>query len=129
MADDRLRDNIARSKLGPRVVFRHEPRAVFIHEPAALAAHGFSNQAAAAARDVQDRRMELDEFHVTKLGARPVRHGVAVTGRDGRIGRFAIDLSAAARGQNCLPGPNQHLLIVACGDDCAAAGAFVRQQI
>ena len=44
--------------------------------------------------------MELDEFHVTKLGAGPVRHGVAVTGRDGRIGRFAIELASAAGGED-----------------------------
>ena len=113
LADDRLRDDVARGQLGPRVVLRHEPHAVLIDQPAPFAADRLGDQAAAAAGDVEHRRVELHELHVAELRPGAVGHGVAVAGGDGRIRRFAIDLPAAAGGQDRLPGPDEHLFAVA----------------
>ncbi len=126
LRDDGLRDDVARGELGSGVVFGHEAEAVFINEPAAFAADGFGDEAAAAAGDVQNRRMELGEFHVAELGTGTVTEGVAVAGGDGGVGRFAIDLAAAAGGEDGLAGPDEHFFAVAIGDDRAAASTVAR---
>ncbi len=48
----------------------------------------------------QTGRMKLDELHVGNDRTGPPGHGHAVAGRDVRIGRIEINLSATAGRQN-----------------------------
>ena len=121
LVDDRLADDVARGELGPRVVVGHEAVAEAFDQDGAFAADGFGDQAAAAAGDVEHRRMELHELHVGEFGAGAVGHGVAVAGGDGRVGRFAIDLPRAAGGENRLLGPDEGLAVAFVPDERAAA--------
>ena len=82
LRDDRLADDVARGELGPLVVVGHEPPAGRIDQPRAFAAHRFGDQAAAAAGDVQHRRMKLHELHVAQLGAGAIGERMAVAGGD-----------------------------------------------
>src|SRR5690606_15162942 len=60
----------------------------------------------AGAGYVERRRVELHERHVRDLGAGTERHRDAVAGRDGGIGRLAVDLPAATRGEDDRAGPD-----------------------
>src|SRR4051795_1040737 len=73
--------------------------------------------------------MKLHEFHVAELSPRSVSQSVAVAGGIRRFGLCAINLAAAACGEDGLPGPDEHLFAVAIGNDGAAADASVREQI
>ena len=55
-------------QLAARVVLFHEAHAVAVDQPGSLAAHGFGDQAAAAAGDVQHGGMKLHELHVAQFG-------------------------------------------------------------
>jgi hypothetical protein len=64
-------DDIARRKLGARVVARHEALAVRQPQDPALAAHRFRDQEGLGVRVEKAGGMELDELEVRDRGARP----------------------------------------------------------
>ena len=129
LRDDRPAHDVARRQLGPLVVVGHEPPAGRVDQPRAFAAHRFGDQAAAAAGDVQHRRMKLHELHVAQLGAGAIRERLAVAGRHFGIRRLAINLPGAARAQNRLLGPDERAAVLGVPHERAAAAAFVREQI
>ncbi len=126
---DRPADDVARGQLAARVVVGHEAMAVPIDQHGPFAAHGLGDQAAAAAGDVQHGGMELHELHVAQLGPRPIGDRQPVAGGHLGIGRFAIDLPAAAGAQNGLLGPDQDFAVLGVPHQRPAAATFVRQQI
>ena len=129
LRDDRLAHHIARRELGPLVVIGHEPPARRIDQPRAFAAHGLGDQAAAAAGDVQHRRMKLHELHVAQFGPGAIGERMPVAGGDFRIRRLAIDLPRAAGAENRLLGPDKRPAMLGVPHQRPAAAAFVRQQV
>lgn len=96
---DRLGDDVARGQLGEFVLSGHEADAVGVHQVGALAAYRFRDERLLPLRvraEVEDRRVELDEFEVGDLGAGAQREGHAVARGDGRVGGRGEDLAHAA---------------------------------
>ena len=73
LSDDRPAHYVARRKFAAFVVILHETVSVLIDELSAFSAHRFRNKAAAAARDVEDGRVELDELKIAADRARTER--------------------------------------------------------
>ena len=100
---DRARHDVARRKTLHRVIFLHEFDRLRVARLAALQnralpAQRLADQERTDGRMVEDGRMELDEFHICDLRARPVGHGDAGAAGDIRIARVQIDLPGAAAG-------------------------------
>jgi hypothetical protein len=98
-AVDGARNDVARRQIGHFVVAAHEGIARARAQPAAFAAHRLGDQERALLGVEEARRMKLHELHVGERGARAVRHGHPVSGRDVRIRRVQVDLPDPARGQ------------------------------
>ncbi len=100
---DRLGDDVAGRQLGQFVLTEHETGAGGVHEVGSLAPHRFGHQrllALGAGAEEQDGRVELDEFEVGHLGARPERQGHPVARGDRRVGGGGEDLPHAAGGEH-----------------------------
>ena len=106
LLDDRPADDVARRELAVLVIVGHEAVAVAVDEVRAFAAHGFGDQRAAGAGDVERRRVELHHLHVLQRRPGAVRHRVPVGGRDLRVGRFAVELPRPAAGEDRALGPD-----------------------
>ena len=129
LAGDRQRHVVARGKLGQRVVLGHEPVAVLVAEVGALAAQGFGQQMPRRAGHVENRRMELHEFHVAQLDPRAVGHRVAVASGDRRVGRLAVKLPAPPGRQHNGPRPDQGETPPLVPDQDAPAASLMGQEI
>lgn len=100
---DRLGDDVAGRQLGQLVLSEHETGAGGVHEVGALAPHRFRHQrllSLGVGAEKQDGRMELDEFEVGDLGARPQRERHPVARGDRRVGGGGEDLPHAAGGEH-----------------------------
>jgi hypothetical protein len=84
----------------------HERGAVLEAQDRALAAQRLGDRGSSSPRVKEAGRVELVELHVPDLGARAVRHGHAVAGRDVRVGRVEVDLPCAAGRED--RGPREH---------------------
>jgi hypothetical protein len=82
-----------------------------------------------AAGDVEHRGVELHELHVAHFRPGPPgqRHAVAAHAR--RIGRLAIQLPRAPRGEDRAPRPDDRLAVGRVPHDRAAAAALVRHEV
>ena len=128
LGGDGQRDDVAGRQLGERMVGGHESLAIAVAEIGPFAAKRFGQEMAGRAGDVQDRGMELHEFHVAELGTRAKGHGVTVRRGDRRVGRFAIELPGSAGRQHDGPGPDQGEPAATVPDQDAPALAFMRDQ-
>ena len=126
---DRAGNDVARGKLRPRVEVGHEPPAVAIDQPRARAANGLGDQAAGTAGDVEHRRMKLHELHVAQLRTGPPGQREPIATGAGRIGRFAIELPGAPRGEDRAPGPDECLAMRGIPDERPATDPFVGDHI
>ena len=108
---DRPGDDVPRGEFRPRVEVWHEPATITIDQPRARAADRFGDQAAGTAGDVEHRGMELHELHVAEFRTRPPGERHPITAGAGRIGRFAVELSGAARGEDRTTGPYERLAV------------------
>ena len=107
----------------------HEPVAVPVAQVRPFTAEGLRQQVAGRAGDVQDRGVELHEFHVAQLGPGPEREGVAVTRGDRRVGRLPEQLAGASGGQERGPGPDQRRPPRPVPDERPAAPAVLGQEV
>ncbi|GIW72245.1 MAG: hypothetical protein KatS3mg102_1787 [Planctomycetota bacterium] len=124
---DRAGDDVAGRQLGQRMDLGHEAAALAVHQPPALAPHRLGDQRAASARDIERRRVELDELQVGqhRPGAQGHRHPVA--GRLRRVGRLAEQLASTARRQHHCMRPDHLAAVLGMGQQRAAA-TFLRGQ-
>ena len=122
----RAGDDVAGREFGPYVELGHKTPAVAVDEVCSRAPHRLRDQAPRTTGDVEHRRMELHELHVTKFGAGPPRQRHAVAARPGRIRRLAIELAGAPRGENRPPRPDERLAVSRVPDERSAAPSFVR---
>ena len=129
LADDRLRNNVARRQFAALVVVVHEAVAVSVDQVSSFAAEGFGDQTAAAAGDVQHGGMELHELHVPHLGTGPVGDCVTVRCGNRRVGRLTIELPGAARAQNGLLRPDRHPSVPLVSHQRSAANSVVSEQV
>lgn len=104
---DRTAHDVARRKLAALVVIFHEAVAVLVDKTRPFAAHRFRDKTATTSRDVENRRVELQKFHVAADRPSAERHRHPVPGGALRIRRFSIDLPDPAGRQDRLLGPDQ----------------------
>ena len=127
---DRFGHDVARREFKALVVFVHEAFVLRVQQPAAFTAHGFGDEVAFGAGEVQRGRVELYEFHVLKRRARAVSHGHAVAGGHVGVGRLAVNLPNPAGRQNGDFGFDlEHLPGFGVERDESVAGLVVVQQI
>ena len=128
-ADDGLGHDVTGSQFGPGIDVEHEAIEVLVAQIGPFAANRLADEKATGPGHVEHRGMELHEFHVPQHHAGPIRGRHAVSGGQGRIGRFAINHSGAARSQDNLLGPDEHLAVTRLEGQHAHAPAFMGQQI
>ena len=73
--------------------------------------------------------MKLHELHVAQLRARPPGERHAIATGPGRIGRFAVELSGAARGEDRTTGPYERLAVRWIPDERTSACPLVGDEI
>ena len=95
LADHCRRHDIARREIAASVVARHERLALGIDQSPALPPNRFRDEKTRYPGHVQDRRVKLDELEIADAGAGAPRHGEAIAGGNGRIGRLAKHLPGA----------------------------------
>ena len=93
---DAARHPIAGREIAGRIVALHEALARLVEQPRTLAAQRLREQESRLPGHLQRRRVELHELEIGHRRAGAVRHGHAVAGRHGRIGRVAEDMTGAA---------------------------------
>ena len=93
-------DDVARRELGALVVLRHEATAVGIQELRAFAPQRLRDEEDGDAREAQRGRVELHELHIHHFSAGPVGDGNTITGCNLGIRAHAMELAAAARGED-----------------------------
>jgi hypothetical protein len=89
---------IARRQLSFRLVARHEAFAVLVQQPCALAAKRFGQEEPRGSWHGKGRRVELHELEIRDARTGLPRQCDAITRRNHRVGRLAVDLPGAARG-------------------------------
>ena len=99
LMNDGARHHVTRGQLGHVVILGHKAHHFHVAQIRAFAAQRFGDQEPWRALHIERSGMELNEFHVTDLGAGAKGHGYAIAGSDGGIGSLAVNLAQAAGGQ------------------------------
>ncbi len=84
----------------------HEPLPPRVAQERPVSPQGLGQQGPGHGGMVQRGRMELDELEIGHRHPGPQRHGHAVTGGFGGVGRHGVELPRTARGQHHLGGPD-----------------------
>ncbi len=99
---DPARHHVARRELRSRILGEHEAFAEVVDQRRTLTPQRLREQRQRVDVHRQGRGMELHELHVHQPRPGGRRESQAVAGRLGRIGREAVELSQATRGQDDL---------------------------
>ena len=99
LMNDGARHHVTRGQLGHVVILGHKAHHFHVAQIRAFTAQRFGDQEPWRALHIERSGMELNEFHVTDLGAGAKGHGYAIASSDGGIGSLAINLAQAAGGQ------------------------------